>query len=339
MSQKEREDSGAEKPIGCLLIGLFSVVFVGGLFAAGALEERGVSYGGKLWLPFFVFMPVVFLFIYFRSNPKVKYRVKTRRIIELLVVLTGLILCGQGALLAANLAGRDSTSDYPFPDLEGLILFWSCVILIPVGIAISIFLTQNYNITKPLRYFSITTNILILDPLIGSAVGYFFQLTEIHEKETHRQFDAAQISAYKNFAAELTADPAVVLRERWYEDDPTLELSSRSARRMAFDHSFDINQLKVPYTVNQLKEIFRLSPEARLSITNHPMCPPDLIETLWNNSLSTIETRPLEKLIDNPSTPRHLLEDYQKRWVDYSQLHPASIKESVDKRLKNDSNK
>jgi hypothetical protein len=336
MSQKEREDSGAEKPTGCLLIGLFSVVFVGGLFAVGALEEKGVSYGGKLWLPFFVFMPVVFLFIYYRSNPRVRYRVKTQRIIKLLVVFAGPILCGKGALLAASLKGRDSSAGYPFPDLEGFILFWSCAILIPIGVAILIFLTQNYNFAKRLRYFSIPTNILILGPLIGSAVGYFFQLTEIREKETHRQFDAAQISAYKNFAAELTADPAVVLRERWYEDDPTLELSSKSARRMAFDHSFDINHLKVPYTVNQLKEIFRLSPEARLSITNHPMCPSDLIVTLWNDSLLTMETSSLERLIKNPARPRYLFEDYQKRWTEYSRLHSVYIKEAIDRRLNDD---
>ena len=207
------------------------------------------------------------------------------------------------------------------------------MILIPVGIAISIFLTQNYNITKPLRYFSIPTNILILGPLIGSAAGYFFQMAEIREKETSRQFYAAQIAAYKDYAAELTADPAVVLRERWYEDDPKLEWSARLARRMAFHHSFDINQLKVPYTVNQLKEIFRLSPEARLSITNHPMCPLDLIVTLWNDSLSTMETWPLERLIKNPTTPRYLLEDYQKRWTEYSRLHSVYIKESIDRQL------
>jgi hypothetical protein len=116
------------------------------------------------------------------------------------------------------------------------------------------------------------------------ASGYSVQARENGKDNEEKEFYLRQKEAYSSYAAQVTADPSIVLRERWYAETTEAHRSADiSARQMVFDHSFRPDNLSVPYTKDQLREISELAQNKRLYVVCHPKCPPDLIELMWTS--------------------------------------------------------
>jgi len=117
------------------------------------------------------------------------------------------------------LGGHDPKAGYPFPDFKGAVLFIVGVSLIPLGVVA--FITIVRRILSS-RYISIRVPIpiaiLLLSPLFSFAVGYSVQARDNREKNEEKEFYERQKEAYSRYAAQVTADPGIVLRERWYAE-------------------------------------------------------------------------------------------------------------------------
>ena len=81
-------------------------------------------------------------------------------------------------------------------------------------------------------------------------MGYLAQARDNSARDREKEFYAKQKESYSHYAAQVTADPGIVLRERWYEEASETSWSGAgvSARRMVFEHSFRQDHLAVAYT-------------------------------------------------------------------------------------------
>jgi len=255
-----------------------------------------------------------------------------------LAVIAGMILSGQAAVWGARLGGHDPKAGFPFPDLEGLVLFLIGALILPlVAAAISTIILSFISRRHPAVSLPIPLAILLLGPLLGLALGYSVQSQKNQARNEGKAFDAQQRAAYSQYASQATADPEIVLRERWFEQDSKVPQSPVStARQMVFKHSFQPDHLTVSYTPDQLREIHHQVPESGLYMIGHPMCPPDLIEQMWPVTLSSGQAGPIRWIIENPATPRHLLEKYQSERIQSNRSVSGWIDEAVEKRLKRD---
>lgn len=254
-----------------------------------------------------------------------------------IAVIAGLILSGQSAIWGACLGGHDPKAGYPFPDLKGGILFLIGVSVIPLGVVAFITVARRFlSSDNILTRISIPIAILVLGPLFSLVIGLTLQALDNFAKDRAKQFYMGEKEAYSRYAAQVTADPGIVLREGWYEEasGDLLNGASVSARRMVFEHSFNADHLAVPYTGEQLREISERAKDKRLFVVCHPNCPPDLIASMWPLVLSSRQAWIIRKMIDNPSTPMHLFEEYQSERLNSNRAVVGWVDEGVEERLK-----
>jgi len=102
---------------------------------------------------------------------------------------------------------------------------------------------------------------------------------------------------------------------------------------MVFDHSFRPDNLSVPYTKEQLREISELAQDKRLYVVCHPNCPPDLIESMWTSVFATGQSSMIGQMIDNPATPRHLLEAYRAEYIKAGRPVTGWFDREIEERL------
>ena len=250
-------------------------------------------------------------------------------------VIIGIVLSGQCAVWGACLGGHNPEAGYPFPDFKGIVLFLIGVTVVPLGVAVittiirSVIATYHTSVRIP-----ISIAILLLGPLFSLAMGYSMQSRDNHARDKNNAFYAQQKEAYFNLAAQLTADPGIVLRERWFDPSPVPWSAAVSARQMVFEDSFQPKHLTVAYTGDQLREIAELSHDKRLFVVCHPKCPPDLIESMWPLVLSSGQAWLIEQMIDNSATPRHLFEEYQSDRLHSNRAVSGWIDRAIEERLK-----
>jgi hypothetical protein len=229
-------------------------------------------------------------------------------------IIVGVILSGQCAIWGACLGGHDPKAGYPFPDLKGAVLFLIGLSVVPLVVVVCTAVVRRFLSTRLITVrLPISLAILTLAPLFSLGLGYLVQSSDNRERDRRHEFDAKQKEAYFHYAKEVTSDPGIVLRERWYEKVPETLWSDagRSSRRMVFEHSFNSDHLAVAYTGDQLREISRRAEDKSLFVVCHPKCPPDLIEALWPEVYASGQAWMIDRMVDNPATPRHLLEKHQ----------------------------
>ena len=254
-----------------------------------------------------------------------------------IAIIVGIILSGQCAVWGTCLGGRDLRAGSPFPDFMAIGLFLLGVTVIPLGVVVLTtvvrrFLSKRFTSVR----ISVPLAILILGPLFGLIMGYSVQARENRKKEQGREFEARQREAYSQLAAQLTADPGIALRERWFELNWEVgDGAVMSARQMVFRHSFDSAHLNVAYTGEQLREISERAQGERLSVIYHPMCPPDLLEVLWPLVWDSRDSCLIEAIINHPATPRHLFEEYQAEGLNSKRTNNYWwVDIAIEKRLK-----
>jgi len=184
---------------------------------------------------------------------------------------------------------------------------------------------------------STALGILIISPTLSWAIGYRVQLPTSRELAKEREFHATTNEAYRHYAAQIKMDPEIVLRERWFVWDDSDRVGAKAkARWDVFEKSFQPNELNAPYTADHLRRIYEQSPFSRPWVASHPLCPRDLIEQLWPSLFSLRDVSMIEGVIKNPTTPRHLLEEYQATRQHSSAKHPYShiIDGTVERQLK-----
>lgn len=256
--------------------------------------------------------------------------------IFVIAAILGAILSGQCAIWGACLGGHNPKAGYPFPDLKGIVLFFIGVSAIPLGVAAFVTIVRRFFSSRRTSIpISIPIAILLLGPLFSLVMGYSVQARDNRARGKEREFYARQKEAYSDYAAQVIADPGVVLRERWYEEVvQTPENGARaSARRMVFEDSFRPDHLAVAYTGDQLREISELAQEERLFVVSHPMCPPELIESLWCAVLSYRDSWLIDAMIHNPATPRHLFEAYRAEQLKRGRPVNSWIDREIEKRI------
>ena len=236
--------------------------------------------------------------------------------------IAGALISGICAVWGAVLSGHNTKAAYPFPDLFGAIVFLVGTFAVPLAVAGLVGAIRGYkanrNITSRL---SIPNAVLFFGPLLGLLTGSVLQSFQNLERTRAGDFRAQQREAYSEYVELLTADPGIVLREKWYEGYSGLRYHEDLLlmRHDAFRHSFDPRLLTVTYSSEQLREISNKATEKanyRLYVVCHPNCPPDLLETLWPLVFSSGEASLITGIIENASTPRHLFEEYKAEHLD-----------------------
>jgi len=258
------------------------------------------------------------------------------KVASIIAVIAGVILSGQCAIWGAVLGGHDPKAGYPFPDLKGLVLFLGGFTLIPLGVVafVVIFrriLSYRYNsVCLP-----IPVAILLLGPLVGLAMGYSVQARDNRKDNEEKEFYLRQKEAYSSYAVQVTADPSIVLRERWYAETTEVHRSADiSARQMVFEHSFNKDHLAVPYTGEQLRKISEQAKDKRLFVVCHPNCPADLIASMWPLVFASGQAWIIGHMIDNPATPKHLLEAYRAERIKANRPVTGWIDREIEERIK-----
>ncbi|MFZ9936806.1 MAG: hypothetical protein ACO3JG_07060, partial [Luteolibacter sp.] len=165
------------------------------------------------------------------------------------------------------------------------------------------------------------------------AVGITAQQSDNLERNKRDEFYARQKESYSRFAAQVSAEPSVVLSDRWYEDFSADDHAKVSARRMVLEDSFRPDRLVVPYTGDQLRELSMKAREKGLLVVSHPSCPPDLIEAMWSAVLSSREAWLIGAMIDNPATPRHLFEAYRAERLRANRAVSGWIDREIERRI------
>lgn len=259
------------------------------------------------------------------------------KVAAVIAVIAGLILSGQCAVWGACLGGHNPKAGYPFPDLKGAVYFLIGVSVIPLGVVAFITVIRRFiSSDNILTRISIPIAILVLGPLFSLVTGLTFQALDNHARDVRKDHNVAEKEAYAHYAAQVTADPGIVLRERWYEEAYASPWSGSrmSARLMVFEHSFNTDHLTVSYTEDQLRDIADRAQDKRLFVACHPNCPPDLIVSMWPLVLSSRQAWMIRKMIDNPSTPRHLFEEYQSERLNSNRAIVGWVDEAVEEHLK-----
>lgn len=254
-----------------------------------------------------------------------------------ILMIGGMILSANATGWGACAAGHDPNAGYPFPDFMGAVLFLMGLTVIPLVVAMGLALLRRMFSTRfATTPLSTALGILMIAPLLSWAIGYRAQLPASRRLAKEREFHATANEAYRHYAAQITADPEIVLRERWFEWDDSDRVGAKAqARWEVFEKSFQPKELNVPYTADHLRRIYEQSPFSRAWVASHPLCPPDLIEQLWPSLFSLRDVSMIEGVIKNPATPRHLLEEYQATRQHSSPTHPYShiIDGTVERRL------
>jgi hypothetical protein len=259
------------------------------------------------------------------------------KVAAVIAVVAGVILSGKSTVWGACLGGHDPMAGYPFPDLKGALLFLIGVSVIPLGVVAFIAVVRRFiSPDNILTRISIPIAILVLGPLCSLVVGLSLQALYNVAKAQKKEFYVGEKEAYSRYAVQVTSDPGIVLRERWYEDvsGNLLNGAAVSARRMVFEHSFNTDHLAVPYTGEQLREISERAKDKGLYVVCHPSCPPDLISSLWPLVMSSGQAWMIGQMIDNPSTPRHLFEEYQSERLNSNRAVVGWVDKAVEDRLK-----
>lgn len=257
------------------------------------------------------------------------------KVASIIAVIAGVILSGQCAIWGACLGGHDPKAGYPFPDAKGAVLFLVGVSVIPL-LAVGVITLARRFLSS--RHTSIRLPfpiaLFFLAPLFSLAMGYSVQGRDNRTRDQEEKFYVRQKEAYSHYAAKVTADPGIVLRERWYEELSEVPWSADvSARRMVFEHSFRPDHLSVPYTGEQLREISERTGDKRILVVSHPNCPPDLIESMWTSVFATREAWIIGQMIHNPATPRHLLEAYRTERIKAGRPVTGWIDREIEERL------
>lgn len=254
---------------------------------------------------------------------------------SIIAVIAGVILSGQCAIWGACLEGHDPKAGYPFPDLKGAALCLVGMSVIPLVVVVFITIARRFLLS---RHTSIRVPfpvaILLLGPLFSLAMGYSVQARDNRTRNQEKKFYVRQKEAYSHYAAQVTADPSIVLRERWYEEASEVPWSAGvSARKMVFEDSFRPDHLSVPYSGEQLKEISERAQDKRLFVVCHPNCPADLIESMWTSVFATRQAWMIGQMIDNPATPKHLLEAYRAERIKAERPVTGWIDREIEERL------
>ncbi|HEY8961287.1 MAG TPA: hypothetical protein VIM57_03715, partial [Luteolibacter sp.] len=220
----------------------------------------------------------------------------------------------QSAVWGACAAGRDLNAGYPFPDFMAIGLFLMGLTVIPLGVMIVVGIIRRCSKGFFTSSGSATLAILLASSLVSWGVGYRMQMPYTKLLENEKKFSELAHESYRQYARQIKEDPEIVLRERWFEwDDSDRTGAKAKARWNVFENSLKGEYLKVPYTVDQLRRIFEESPFCRPMVASHPQCPPELIEQIWPKLFSLRDISTTEDVINNPATPRHLLEEYQEK--------------------------
>lgn len=254
-------------------------------------------------------------------------------------IIAGSLLSGQAAIWGARLAGHDSKAGYPFPDVKGFFLFLLGVLVIPAVVAgVTGIMRRIPSAHDSDVKISIPTAILVFGPLLGFVVGCSLESVEQFGQDRRKAYEKSQKEAYPKFAAQVIADPSIVLCQRWFEPYSSKRMPRQeiSARDMVFEHSFKPDHLTVAYTSEQLKEICERAPAARMHAVFHPRCPSDWIERMWPEVISSRQAWAIKGIMENPSTPRHLFEEYEAERVRSNRSSAGWVDETVEKRLKRD---
>lgn len=257
--------------------------------------------------------------------------------VSIIAVIAGVILSGQCAVWGSCLGGHDPNAGYPFPDLKGAVLFLIGVSVIPLGVVVLITIVRGLLSSRHTTIrIPIPVAILLLGPLFSLAMGYSVQARDNRTRDQEKQFYVRQKEAYSHYAAQVSADPGIVLRERWYEEASKDSWSGAglSARRMVFEDSFRPDHLAVAYSGDQLREISECSQDKRLFVVCHPQCPPDLIESMWPLVMSSGQAWMIGQMIDNPATPSHLFEEYQLERLNANRAVSGWIDRAIEERIK-----
>jgi hypothetical protein len=251
-----------------------------------------------------------------------------------IAIAIGVIASGICAVWGACLKGHQLNAGYPFPDVKAIMLFIYGAVAVPLIVAVCM---------KTLRHcFSPRLNsnrlllpvaILFFAPLVSLAGGILGQHCDNLERNRRDEFYVRQKESYSRFAAQISADPSMVLSDRWYEDFPDDDYANVSARRTVFEDSFRSDRLVVPYTGEQLRELSTKAREKRLFVVSHPSCPPDLIEAMWSAVLSSREAWLIRAMIDNPATPRQLFEAYQAERLKANRAVSGWIDREIERRI------
>lgn len=70
MNQEKCHGTSTKNSSGYVLLGLFPLVLVGSIFAAGAIEESGNRSAGWLWIPLCILVLFAFAIIHYRLNTR-----------------------------------------------------------------------------------------------------------------------------------------------------------------------------------------------------------------------------------------------------------------------------
>ncbi len=254
---------------------------------------------------------------------------------SIIALIASVILSGQCAVWGAYLGRHDPKAGYPFPDFKGAVLFLTGVSVIPFVVVVLIMIVRRFLSSRHTSIripFPVT--ILLLGPLFSLAMGYSVQARDNRTRDQEKKFYVRQKEAYSHYAAQLTADPGIVLRERWYEEASETSWcgAGASARRMVFEDSFRPDHLAVAFTGNHLREISERAQDRRLLVVCHPQCPPDLIESMWPLVMSSRQAGMIGQMIDNPATPKHLFEEYQR--LNSNRAVSGWMDRAIEERLK-----
>lgn len=254
---------------------------------------------------------------------------------SIIAAIAGVILSGQCAIWGACLGGHDPKAGYPFPDVKGAVLFLIGVSVIPLVVVVFITIVRRFLSSRNTSIrIPFPVAIFLLGPIFGLAMGYSMQARDNRTRDQQDKFYVRQKEAYSHYAAQVTADPSIVLRERWYEADSEVPWSAGLlARQMVFEHSFRRDHLSVPFTGEQIREIFQRAQDKRLYVVCHPNCPPDLIESLWTSVFANRQAWIIGDMIENPATPRHLLEAYRAERIIADRPVTGWIDREIEERI------
>lgn len=223
------------------------------------------------------------------------------------LVVASPLFSGFTAVFAAMATGHDPTAGRPFPDFWGIGLFIASAICAPFA-ADLLASIANLSVGKLGRSPVIpnAVSMLAIAPALGLLAGAIAQTNVKRQRQQKRNFEITAAQDYEKYASQIRADPGIAIREKWYRPE-------YSTRAWVFDDSFDPAHINTPYSPEQLIELSKLVPRGiRIRIPHHPKCPASLIEELWPEVMKSRQSSEMEAIILNPSTPRHLLEQYME---------------------------
>jgi hypothetical protein len=251
-----------------------------------------------------------------------------------IAIAIGVIASGICAVWGACLTGHQLNAGYPFPDIKAIMLFLSGAVVVPLLVAGCIKILRNYLSPRlDSNRLLLPVAILFFAPLVSLAVGISAQHRDNLERNKRDEFYARQKESYSRFAAQVSAEPSIVLSDRWYEDFSDDDYAKVSARRMVFEDSFRPDRLVVPYTGELLRGLSTKARDKSLFVVSHPNCPPDLIESMWSAVLASREAWLIGAMIDNPATPRQLFEAYQAERLKANRAVSGWIDREIERRI------